>query len=417
MTEIGVVTDSPLPAERVLAAARDFSLRRAEVFPAVRIEHLEVHDLGDDWADVTEGTPAGIGINWERCHYDWSQPGSVKATVTSSNVYAPSGSSWELCATPSDAGSRVEMIWRRESTSSSRGRVFGTLFRLIGKSIFRRYARDIAVVIHTAAQPSHDWAVRDPYTDFEVNAVGTLNVLQHVREYCVEAPVIHCSTNKVYGDRPNSLPLVELDTRWEIEPGHPYEGGIREDMSIDDCLHSVFGASKVAADVMVQEYGRYFDMRTACFRGGTLTGPAHAATELHGFLAYVMRCAMERRPYTIYGYKGKQVRDAIHSHDVVAAFEAFFRSPRSAEIYNLGGGRHSNASVLEAIALAEKISGNELSHTYVDTNRIGDHIWWIGSNASFAEHYPTWRMTYDVPAILGEIYEANVGKWVPGAHR
>ena len=280
-------------------------------------------------------------------------------------------------------------------------------------SIFTRYGRDIVLVIHTAAQPSHDWAVRDPYTDFEVNAVGTLNVLQHVREHCIEAPVIHCSTNKVYGDRPNTLPLVELDTRWEIEPGHPYEQGIREDMAIDACLHSVFGASKVSADVMVQEYGRYFGMRTACFRGGTLTGPAHAATELHGFLAYVMRCAMERRPYTIYGYKGKQVRDAIHSHDVVAAFEAFFRAPRSAEVYNLGGGRHSNASVLEAIALAEKISGNELSCSYVDTNRIGDHIWWIGSNARFEANYPQWTLTYDVPTILQEIYEANVDKWVP----
>jgi len=281
--------------------------------------------------------------------------------------------------------------------------------------IFRRYGRDIAVVIHTAAQPSHDWAVRDPYTDFDVNAVGTLNVLQNVRDHCIEAPVIHCSTNKVYGDRPNTLPLRELDTRWEIEPGHPYEQGIREDMSIDACLHSIFGASKVAADVMVQEYGRYFDMRTACFRGGTLTGPAHSATELHGFLAYVMRCAMERRPYTIYGYKGKQVRDAIHSHDVVAAFEAFFRNPRHAEVYNLGGGRHSNASVLEAIALSEKISGNEMGHTYVDTNRVGDHIWWIGSNARFEEHHPDWKMTYDVPAIMREIYEANVDKWVPGA--
>src|SRR5436305_1980605 len=231
--------------------------------------------------------------------------------------------------------------------------------------IFRRYGRDIAVVIHTAAQPSHDWAVRDPYTDFDVNAVGTLNVLQNERDHCIEAPVIHCSTNKVYGDRPNTLPLRELDTRWEIEPGHPYEQGIREDMSNDACLHSIFGASKVAADVMVQEYGRYFDMRTACFRGGTLTGPAHSATELHGFLAYVMRCAMERRPYTIYGYKGKQVRDAIHSPDVVAAFEAFFRNPRSAEVYNLGGGRHSNCSNLEAFALAEQITGNELGTTYV----------------------------------------------------
>jgi CDP-paratose 2-epimerase len=280
-------------------------------------------------------------------------------------------------------------------------------------AIFARYGRDLAVVIHTAAQPSHDWAVRDPFTDFDVNAGGTLNLLQNVREHCIEAPFIHCSTNKVYGDRPNSLPLVEQETRWEIEAGHPYAGGIKEDMSIDACLHSVFGASKVAADVMVQEYGRYFDMRTACFRGGTLTGPAHSATELHGFLAYVMRCAMERRPYTVYGYKGKQVRDAIHSHDVVSAFEAFFRAPRSAEVYNLGGGRHSNASVLEAIALAEKISGNELSHSYVDTNRVGDHIWWIGSNERFAEHYPAWSMTYDVPAILTEIYEANVDKWVP----
>jgi CDP-paratose 2-epimerase len=177
----------------------------------------------------------------------------------------------------------------------------------------------------------------------------------------------------------------------------------------------VFGASKVAADVMVQEYGRYFGMKTACFRGGTLTGPAHSATELHGFLGYVMRCAMERRPYTIYGYKGKQVRDAIHSHDVVAAFEAFFRAPRSAEVYNLGGGRHSNCSNLEAFGMAEKITGNEMVTSYVDTNRVGDHIWWIGSNQRFAEHYPEWKMTYDVPAILQEIYEANVGKWVPAS--
>jgi CDP-paratose 2-epimerase len=278
--------------------------------------------------------------------------------------------------------------------------------------IFRRFGRDIAVVIHTAAQPSHDWAVRDPFTDFDINAVGTLNVLQNVRDHCPDAPVIHCSTNKVYGDRPNTLPLVELDTRWEVEEGHPYYEGIREDMPIDSCLHSIFGASKVAADVMVQEYGRYFDMKTACFRGGTLTGPAHSATELHGFLAYVMRCAMERRPYTIYGYKGKQVRDAIHSHDVVAAFEAFFRNPRSAEIYNLGGGRFSNASVLEAITLAEKISGNELKYSYVDTNRIGDHIWWVGSNERFVRDYPGWTLTYDVPAIMQEIYEANVDKWV-----
>src|SRR4029079_5201045 len=186
-----------------------------------------------------------------------------------------------------------------------------------------------------------------------------------------------CWANKVYGDRPNSLPLVEQETRWEIETGHPYEQGIREDMSIDACLHSVFGASKVAAAVMVQEYGRYFDMKTACFRGGTLTGPAHSATELHGFLGYVMRCNMERRLYKIFGYKGKQVRDAIHSHDVVAAFEAFFRAPRAAAVYNLGGGRHSNVSNLEAFALAGKISGTEMVTEYVDDHRIGGHQWWI----------------------------------------
>jgi CDP-paratose 2-epimerase len=279
--------------------------------------------------------------------------------------------------------------------------------------IFTRYGRDVAVVIHTAAQPSHDWALRDPYTDFDINATGTLNVLQNVRDHCIEAPVIHCSTNKVYGDRPNSLPLVELETRWEIEPGHTYEQGIREDMSIDHCLHSVFGASKVAADVMVQEYGRYFGLRTACFRGGTLTGPAHAATELHGYLAYVMRCNMERRKYTILGYKGKMVRDAIHSHDVLAAFEAFFRNPRPAAVYNLGGGRHSNASHLEAFALAEKITGIEMVTEYTDVNRVGDHQWWISSNAAFQADYPDWEQVYDVPMILQEIYEANVDRWVP----
>ena len=279
--------------------------------------------------------------------------------------------------------------------------------------IFQRYGRDIAVVIHTAAQPSHDWALRDPYTDFDINAGGTLNILQNVREHCIEAPVIHCSTNKVYGDRPNSLPLVELETRWELAEGHPYYDGTKEDMPIDASLHSVFGASKVAADIMVQEYGRYFGMRTACFRGGTLTGPAHSATELHGFLAYLMRCNMERRTYKIFGYKGKMVRDAIHSHDVVAAFEAFFRDPRPAAVYNLGGGRYSNCSHLEAFALAEQITGQEMITEYHEANRVGDHQWWIGSNAAFQRDYPGWKQVYDVPMILQEIYEANVDKWVP----
>jgi len=279
--------------------------------------------------------------------------------------------------------------------------------------VFRRYGRDVAVVIHTAAQPSHDWAVRDPFADFDINAVGTLNLLQNTREHCIEAPFIFTSTNKVYGDRPNSLPLVERETRWELEPDHPYFDGIREDMSIDSCLHSIFGASKVAADVMVQEYGRYFDMKTVCFRGGTLTGPAHSATELHGFLAYLMRCNMERRTYKIFGYKGKMVRDAIHSHDVVSAFEAFFRAPRSAVVYNLGGGRHSNCSHLEAFALAEQITGEPMRTEYHEANRVGDHQWWIGSNAAFQADYPGWKQVYDVPMILKEIHEANVDKWVP----
>ncbi|GAB1643799.1 NAD-dependent epimerase/dehydratase family protein [Krasilnikovia sp. MM14-A1259] len=279
--------------------------------------------------------------------------------------------------------------------------------------IFTHYGRDIAVVIHTAAQPSHDWAVRDPFTDFDVNAVGTLNVLQNVREHCIDAPVIHCSTNKVYGDRPNSLPYTEQATRWELAPDHPYYEGITEDMSIDQCLHSVFGASKVAADVMVQEYGRYFDMKTVVFRGGTLTGPAHSATELHGYLGYVMRCNMERRTYKIFGYQGKMVRDSIHSHDVLTAFEAFFRNPRSAAVYNLGGGRFSNSSHLEAFAIAEQISGHQMITEYVEQNRIGDHKWWIGSNAAFQADYPDWKQVYDVPMILREIHEANVDKWVP----
>ena len=279
--------------------------------------------------------------------------------------------------------------------------------------IFRQYGSDIAVVIHTAAQPSHDWAVRDPFTDFDVNAGGTLNVLQNVREHCIEAPFIHCSTNKVYGDTPNRLPLIEQETRYELPEDHKWYGGIDEEMSIDQTLHSVFGASKVAADVMVQEYGRYFDMPTAVFRGGTLTGPGHSAAELHGFLAYVMRCVMEQRLYRIYGYKGKMVRDAIHSHDLVSSFEAFFRAPRIAEVYNMGGGRFSNCSHIEAFKIASEITGVEARTEYVEENRVGDHQWWISSTARFEEHYPDWKLTYDVPAILREMYEANQDVWKP----
>ncbi|MEU6857779.1 NAD-dependent epimerase/dehydratase family protein [Glycomyces sp. NPDC046736] len=278
-------------------------------------------------------------------------------------------------------------------------------------AIFKRYAGDIELVVHTAAQPSHDWAAAEPFTDFDINAGGTLNVLECTRHHSPEAAFIHCSTNKVYGDTPNSLPLVELESRWEIDPSHIYRDGIREDMSIDASLHSIFGASKVAADVMVQEYGRYFGMHTVVFRGGTLTGPGHSAAELHGFLAYVMRVAMEGRAYRVFGYKGKQVRDAIHSSDVVAAFERFYRNPRVGAVYNLGGGRHSNCSVLEALDIAGELVGRPVEREYVEQNRVGDHIWWIGSNAKFQEDYPEWSQKYDVNLIMREIFEENRDRW------
>jgi CDP-paratose 2-epimerase len=319
-------------------------------------------------------------------------------------------------------GPDASTAWTRERLQSS----LGTRYHHVDVDIrdreailgiFARYGSSIELVVHTAAQPSHDWAAREPFTDFDINAVGTLNVLEATRLHAPEATFIFTSTNKVYGDQPNSLPLVELETRWEIEPGHTYAAGIREDMSIDRTLHSLFGASKVAADVLVQEYGRYFGMRSACFRGGTLTGPHHSAAELHGFLAYVMRCVMTRKPYTVYGYGGKQVRDAIHSQDLIRAFDAFFGAPRIAEVYNIGGGRFSNASVLEAIRLSEEIAGEELDWTYEEANRIGDHIWWIGDNGHFVSHYPEWKLEYDVQRILEEMYEENRNRWVPPTER
>lgn len=278
--------------------------------------------------------------------------------------------------------------------------------------IFKEYQADIKLVIHTAAQPSHDWAARDPQMDFGVNANGTLNLLEATRQHAIEVPFIFTSTNKVYGDTPNRLPLVELETRWEIEPGHTYAGGIREDMSIDHTLHSLFGASKVAADVLVQEYGRYFQMKTACFRGGCLTGPKHSGTQLHGFLAYLMKCAVTGDSYTVFGYKGKQVRDNIHSADLIAAFYEFFKAPRVAEVYNAGGGRHSNCSMLEAIQICEKIAGKKMNWSYAESNRIGDHMWWISDNGRFASHYPEWKMKYNVQQILEEIYEFNRDRWL-----
>ena len=277
--------------------------------------------------------------------------------------------------------------------------------------VFQRYGKDISLVIHTAAQPSHDWAASEPFVDFTVNANGTSVMLESTRRHAPDAVFIFLSTNKVYGDTPNRLPLVEQETRWEIAADHPYQPGIPETMSIDHTMHSLFGASKVAADVLVQEYGRYFGMKTACFRGGCLTGPNHSGTQLHGFLAYLMKCTVTGSPYTIFGYKRKQVRDNIHSNDLIRAFHAFYEKPRSGEVYNMGGGRYSNCSMVEAVDLCEKISGKPLNWTYKESNRQGDHIWWVSDLARFQGHYPAWRPDYDVPGILQEIYEKNCDRW------
>ena len=277
--------------------------------------------------------------------------------------------------------------------------------------LFRKHGKSISVVIHSAAQPSHDWAAREPCVDFGVNALATLNLLEAARQHCPEAPFLFMSTNKVYGDTPNRLPLKELEKRWEIDAKHPYFPGIDETMSIDRTLHSLFGASKVAADVLVQEYGRYFGMKTVCFRAGCVTGPAHAGAELHGFLAYLMKCVVEGAPYQVFGYKGKQVRDHIHSHDLVSAFWEYLKAPRVAEVYNMGGGRDRSCSVLEAIEMCERMLGKKLQYEYVDRNRVGDHIWWISNVGRFEKDYPQWKYEYDLTRTLEEILETARRIW------
>jgi len=272
--------------------------------------------------------------------------------------------------------------------------------------LFKKHSANISAVVHSASQPSHDWAARDPQTDFSVNASGTLNLLEAARKCCPEAPFVFLSTNKVYGDTPNRLPLRELPKRWEIEPGHEYEPGISESMSIDQTKHSLFGASKAAADLLVQEYGRYFGMPTVALRGGCLTGPAHAGTELHGFLSYLMICTVTGRQYRVFGYNGKQVRDNIHSFDLVNAIDEFVRAPRAGEVYNIGGSRHSNCSILEAIDLCQEIAGRKLDWQYEETNRIGDHIWWISDVRKFQSHYRQWKFRYGLRETLEEIHAA-----------
>ena len=262
-------------------------------------------------------------------------------------------------------------------------------------------------IVHTAAQPSHDRAAAIPFDDFDTNAVGTLNLLEAARQSCPESPFVHMSTNKVYGDRPNTITLKELATRWDYDD-QQYAQGIPETFSIDQSKHSLFGASKVAADVMVQEYGRYFNMPTCCLRGGCLTGPNHSGVELHGFLSYLVKCNLEGRQYRVFGYKGKQVRDNIHSEDVARFIAAFIAAPRVAEVYNIGGGKANSCSILEAFQITESITGKKMDFTYVDENRIGDHICYYSDLRKMRSHYPSWDINVSLEETIHQIVQANL---------
>lgn len=258
------------------------------------------------------------------------------------------------------------------------------------------------VIVHAAAQPSHDKAASIPFDDFDTNAVGTLNLLEAARQFCPEAPFIHMSTNKVYGDAPNLIQMKELNTRWDFDDSN-YEYGIAENFTIDQSKHSLFGASKVAADIMVQEYGRYFNMPTVCLRGGCLTGPNHSGVELHGFLSYLVKCNIEGKKYFVYGYKGKQVRDNIHSYDIARFMEAFVNNPRVGEVYNLGGGKDNTCSILEAFKIVETYTGKEQQYEYVEKNREGDHICYYSDLRKMQSHYPKWKITIDLNNTIVEI--------------
>ena len=302
-------------------------------------------------------------------------------------------------------------VWSRHQLITSLGSAY-THFNVdirdrdaLGR-IFTRYGREIDLVVHAAAQPSHDWAAKEPFTDFDVNGVGTLNVLEHTRLHSPTAVVIFCSTNKVYGDTPNRLPFVELETRFELEGDHPFAEGIDESMSVDGSMHSLFGVAKLAADVMVQEYGRYFGMPTVCLRGGCLTGPGHSGVQLHGFLSYLVKCNVEERRYRVFGYKAKQVRDNIHSYDVARFIDAFLAAPRVAAVYNLGGGKQNAISMLEAFALAAQVTGKAMRWDYDEQAREGDHICYYSDLTQMQTDYPAWSITKDLTAIVTEIADS-----------
>ena len=271
------------------------------------------------------------------------------------------------------------------------------------KNIFSKYKKNIKIIIHAAAQPSHDWARNNAFVDFDINAKGTLNLLELTKKFCPNAPFIYMSTNKVYGDNPNFLPLIEKKTRWEIKNNHRFKKGIDETMSIDGCTHSFFGASKSYADLIVQEYGKNIGLKTACFRAGCITGPNHSGAKLHGFLSYLVKISLKKRKYTLIGYKGKQVRDNIHSHDLVSCFWEFYKKPRYGEVYNIGGGRYSNCSILEALNMIEELSNIKIKRTFLKNNRVGDHIWYISNLKKFKKHYPKWRQIYSTKKIINEL--------------
>jgi len=316
-----------------------------------------------------------------------------------------------------DNNSRLDFFGREGDTNWIKNNLIKSHKNYIHKSvdirnylalekIFQRYKKSIKLIIHSAAQPSHDWAKKNPFIDFNINALGTLNLLNLTKKYCYNAPFIFMSTNKVYGDNPNLLPLKELKSRWEVQKKHKYFRGINESMSLDNCVHSFFGASKSYADLIVQEYGKNDGLKTVCFRAGCITGPNHSGAELHGFLSYLVKSSIKKKSYYIYGYKGKQVRDNIHSYDLIKCFWNYFQNPRTGEIYNIGGGRKSNCSVIEALDYVESLTNIKIKRIYQKTNRVGDHIWYISDTKKFRKHYPNWKQEYDTKKIIEEIVDS-----------
>ena len=312
-------------------------------------------------------------------------------------------------------GKDASVLWNRERLKNSCVNYNHYDIDIVDSSkveaIFKEYGNKLELIIHCAAQPSHDWAATNPVLDFQVNSLGTLNLLESAKKYSKDTPFIFTSTNKVYGDNPNKINLIETETRFTTTPKSHYKNGFNEEFSIDNTMHSLFGVSKLSADIMVQEYGKYFNMKTVCFRGGCLTGPNHSGTVLLGFLSYLMKCTISGEKYSIFGYKGKQVRDNIHSSDLISAFYEFYKKPSSGENYNIGGGLKNNCSMIEAIKLCEDIVGSNLNYEYLDENRKGDHKWYISDLRKFKSHYPNWNQKYTLHNTLEEIAEKNIKRW------